>query len=572
MKRLAALIVLAVCATPGQAQSTGYERAFEQERRGNPAAAAEAYREALRAVPGDVNAVLGLERVLEELGRWGEMGPAASAALAMDPGNPVLLGVAVRSWMAAGQVDSVRRLVRAWGVVDPGSEAPFREWGFAALARRDRPAAREAYMAGRLQLGRPDAMAGELAQLATIEGDYLTATAEWRRAVRGIPGYRASALGMLSQVAPDRRREVLAALSQENDPVGHSLAAGLQVRWGDPVSGFDRLARSLPDGDAGTVFLTEFLQELRPLGSPEAALARGRCLEALADREDAAAARYLAEAARAYSEAGDQASARRMLSLLAADPSSTPAVAAEAGATLVAVLIGEGQFDEADRQLASVGGAISVEERDRLRLSLARGLLRAGRLERVELLLGADSTVEAMAVRGRLALMRGQLGAAMEALAAAGPYAIGREDATERAGLLALLQVIDADSMPALGLAFTRLERGDSAGAREGFEAAGALLPPTRGGAATLLLAGRIAAGQGAAAEAERLLLAAASVPEAAAATQARLELARLLLDGGRIDHATAVLEQLILDQPTSAVAPQARRLLDVAQGKVPPG
>ena len=63
----------------------------------------------------------------------------------------------------AKQGDSVSRLVERWASVEPASEAPFREWGFAALARRDRQEARRAYQTGRDRLGRPDALAGEVA-------------------------------------------------------------------------------------------------------------------------------------------------------------------------------------------------------------------------------------------------------------------------------------------------------------------------------------------------------------------------------------------------------------------------
>jgi tetratricopeptide (TPR) repeat protein len=571
MRRLILSALLLAGAGRAGAQQSAYDRAFDLERRGSFAAAVEAYREALRASPSDVNVVLGLERVLDELGRSPEMAPPASAALATDPTNPVLYGVAVRSWMAAGQIDSVRRLVTAWSALEPGSESPFREWGFAALARRDRGAARQAYLAGRVQLGRPDAMAGELAQLATIEADYPVAAAEWRNAVTAIPAYRASALGMLSQVPEPRRATVLEALTRQSDPVSNGLAASLLVRWGDPVAGFRRLAKGLPPGDEGARLLAEFLEELRPLGTMEAALARGQCLEALADRGGQAGPRYLAEAARAYSEAGDQVAARRMLSRIAGDPASAPGVAAEAGLTLVNVLIAEGQLEEADRRLSDLRGTIAVEDYDRLRHALALGLLRAGRLDRAEVLVAQDSSVEGLAVRGRVMLLRGNLRRAAEDLAAAGPYAIDREDATARASLLALLQTVDGDSIPAVGLAFLALERRDSAGAVRRFESAAEALPLERGGAALLLIAGRVAADLGDMGEADRLLQRAGAATGTAPAAAAQLERARLMASGGRPAEAVAVLEQLILDQPGSAVAPQARHLLEVIRGGVPP-
>ena len=94
----------------------------------------------------------------------------------------------MRAWTAAGNPDSVRRIVDRWAAVEPGSEAPYREWGFAALAARDRENARAAYRLGREKLRQPDALAGELAQLSTYEGDYPQAITEWLTAVRAHAG------------------------------------------------------------------------------------------------------------------------------------------------------------------------------------------------------------------------------------------------------------------------------------------------------------------------------------------------------------------------------------------------
>ena len=55
-----------------------------------------------------------------------------------------------------------------------------------------------------------------------------------------------------------------------------------------------------------------------------------------------------------------------------------------------------------------------------------------------------------------------------------------------------------------------------------------------------------------------------------ATAPAAELELGRLLLAVGRRDEAVATLEHLILTYSSSALVPQARRLLDEARGAVP--
>jgi tetratricopeptide (TPR) repeat protein len=214
---------------------------------------------------------------------------------------------------------------------------------------------------------------------------------------------------------------------------------------------------------------------------------------------------------------------------------------------------------------------LAPEERERLQLRLAEGWLRAGKLDLAEKLLAADSTVEALAILGLVALYRGDLATAVERLTSAGPYAGEREASTARAGLLALLQVIDEDSLPALGSALLQLERRDSARAAAALEQVAALLPPERGGAETLLLAGRVRVGLRQAAEAERLLRRVAEHKVPASAAAAELELARLWIQGNQRPPAAELLEHLLVTYPTSAVVPQARRLLDVARGAVPP-
>ena len=106
--------------------------------------------------------------------------------------------------------------------------------------------------------------------------------------------------------------------------------------------------------------------------------------------------------------------------------------------------------------------------------------------------------------------------------------------------------------------------------AAEAFERLGPGLPPDHGGAELLLLAGRIRSGLGEAGPAERILrqVVAQAVPASSAA--AEFVLAELLVRTGKRDQAVIALEHLLVTWPTSAVVPQARRLLDVARGAVP--
>src|SRR5207245_11762714 len=114
-----------------------------------------------------------------------------------------------------------------------------------------------------------------------------------------------------------------------------------------------------------------------------------------------------------------------------------------------------------------------------------------------------DSSVEALAVRGWIALYRGEMKTAQQLFRAAGPYAGERRDATERTGVMALLQQLPGDRFPELGAALPLVARGDSAAAsvalRAAAERAGDARPDV------LLLAGRIAARLGTAPQATAL-------------------------------------------------------------------
>jgi len=567
------LLVLFVVRTVGAQEAV--VRALDLERRGDFAAAATAWRSVLTTQPADLPALLGLERALTPFGRLSEMIPFVQAATQrMQGGGAGVAGVAIRVWTAARQPDSARAAVERWAALEPTSELPYQEWGIAAYGARDRATAKAAYVLGRQRLGKPDAMAAELGQLATLEEDYAGAVHEWSLAIAKVPGYRSSAVSTLSQVPPAGRPALLRELNRTGTLLGERLAAALMIRWGEPLAAVRRLAGVLParsGSNEGIDALQETLQDLRGPSTQELILARATVLELLAERVPLAQRpRVRLDAAQAYADAGDQAAARRMLSSLAGDPSATPAMAASATSTLVGVLVDEGGVEEADRRYRELTPLLSPEDRQRLAVRLAQGWIRNGRLARADSLIGADSSVDALAIRGRIALYRGDLASARAFLSEAGPFTGERAAATERIGVLGLLQVLEADSIPALGEALFRLERRDSAGAAAALEHLAPTLLPDHGGAELLLLAGRIRSGTGQAPEAERLYrtVVAQGIPASSAA--AEFALADLLLRAGKKEQAIAALEHLLLTWPTSAVVPQARRLLDVARGAVP--
>ena len=555
-------------------QPSPLQRAFDLERRGSYPQAADAYRVVLRTDPADQSGLLGLERSLSAIDRVAEMAPEVRAGLAAHA-SPALYGLALRVWSAAGQADSMRATAERWAAGESDKVVPYRDWGDLLLQRRDLAGARRAYTLGRTASGRPEALSAELAQVAQLSGDYPGSAREWLLAQKVSPGYRGAAVGALVQTPERQREEVLKILSPETVGDGTFLAAVLLAQWGDPLRGAEALRRAVAaagdDSRVGLALVAGFVEQVRALGTRDARRALGQSLELLADRQAAApAARTRLEAARAFADGGDPASARRMLALIAADRTASGDLVVQAVRTLLEVQIAGGELEEAGSTLTSRGDLLSIDDRALLRRRLALAWMRKGELARADDLAAVDSSVDGAALMGRLALLRGDLKGAKLLFQQAGPYAGTRAEATERTALLALIQPIEADSLPALGAALLALERGDTTGAVAALDRAAQGLPSKAGGAQVGLLAAELEWERGGMVDAERRLQAVAATTVPATAPAAELDLARLLVALHRGPEAIAQLEHLILTYPRSALIPEARHLLDEVRGAVP--
>ena len=173
-------------------------RAYELERRSDFSGAADAYLRVLREYPDNLSALLGLERSLGPLRRDAELALPAEALLARNPSLIAGYSIAMRGWAAANRPDSVGAVARRWAVVEPGNEAPYRDWGNTLLGQRDGSGARRAYLTGRERLGDPAALAGEMALLAAAQNNWDEAAREWALAMDRYPGYRLTARNALA--------------------------------------------------------------------------------------------------------------------------------------------------------------------------------------------------------------------------------------------------------------------------------------------------------------------------------------------------------------------------------------
>src|SRR5438034_10685781 len=441
---------------PAQAIGQG----FELERAGQYEQAAGMYLASLRADPTNLPALLGLERVLPPLNRLGELLPAAQRAAAASPANAALRGVLLRPYVALNEPDSGRAVALRWAAAAPRDEAPYREWAMALEDAHRHGPARDVLLLGRRALGRPGAFGIELAELSQLSGDWEGAAREWAAALSDAPAQLPNAASALAE-APDAQRERIARLLTAGTPppLTRRLAGELLLGWGEALRAWAVFEPSVATPSAEVAFaLRRFADLAGARSTPDARRVRALALARYADlapEPGGAAARARADAARAFIEAGDQVAARAVLERVAQDSNAPPDAQRLRERTVVEALIEGGQRDAAARQLAT-NSRLSPDDRASLRLQLARAQVVAGELDRADAELARDSSVEALALQGWIALYRGGLSDARRLFRAAGPYAGDRRDATQRTVMLALLQQVPIDSFPELGRALDR--------------------------------------------------------------------------------------------------------------------
>ena len=570
----AMLALLAPRSAPAQTIGQG----FELERAGQFEQAASIYFATLRADPTNLSALLGLERVLPGLNRLPELVPVAQRAALASPGNAALRAVLLRTYVAINEPDSAREVARRWVAAAPRDEAPYREWAMALDDQRRHDAARTVLLEGRRALGRPSAFGIELATLAERAGDWEGAAREWAAALEGAAVQLPNAASELAQ-APAAQRERIVALLTAGDPRPpvRRLAGELLLAWGAAERAWAVFAPSVATPSADAAYAVRRFADLAAAHeTPEARRVRALALARYAELvPDPVAVRARTDAARAFLAAGDREGARTVLDRVAQDSSAPAEAQALAEAALVETLIEGGQLDEAARRLAG-DGRLTDEDRTTLRLRLVRARIAAGDLDAAGGMVARDSSVEALALKGWIALYRGRLKEAWQLFLDAGPYAGDHREATDRTAMLALLQQVPGDTLPELGGALLTLARGDSLRAVQALQLAASRLATGLGGgrADVLLLAARVAARLG---PEPQQLTALALFDEVvrtggtgAAAPAAELEWARLLVRRQQTADAIQHLEHLILTYPGSALVPEARRELARAKGAIP--
>jgi tetratricopeptide (TPR) repeat protein len=564
------VVMTAAGSVPSQAQQVD---GTELERRGLYEQAVVAYRQVLQTDRTNVTAWLGLERVLGQMSLLESIFSLVDSVLAELPENRFVREIQLRAWSSLGRLDSLESAANRWIAAAPESTDPYRQWSFALARRGEYDRAIEILQAGRNQLGQT-ALASELARMYGSSGDWQAASGEWSTAVAENESHVMSAVAALRDAPAWARESALRPLTPpEGDSAAGRLGAELLVTWGRAEEGWSLLDSSLPsDRGRAAAALNRFIERTRRVGGEQSARARGYALERLAgitSGQESERARL--EAAQAFADAGELAGARRMLERLAESPATTPSDAGEAMATVIRVTIELGRTDEAQQRFLEWQDRMSADATEQLRHRLAGAWIEQGELQRAETILEGDPTIGSLALLGWVRLYGGDLMGASELFRAAGPFALSREEATRRTGMMALIQRIEADSVPGLGPALLYLAQGDTARSVEGIGEAARTVPRLGGRAELLTLAGELAVASRDYSTAEPLLLDAIDAdPGGPAAPAAEYALALLMSRTERPDLAKQRLEHLILTYTDSAVVPDARRMLDQLSGAIP--
>src|SRR5439155_177386 len=238
------------------------------------------------------------------------------------------------------------------------------------------------------------------------------AAREWATALAVVPAQLSTAVGQLVDAPVDRREGVIQVLTGASDaPAARQLGAALLLSWGDPQRAWAVFEPTVSGRSVDAAYaLRSFADWAMGQRTRAGWRVRGLALRELARRvPPELAVRMRADAARAFLEAGDVAAAQAELALVAADPAAAPDAQRLAQATLIRALIQAGQLDSAAAQLERARDQLLNDDRTTVRLALARARIRRGDLARADSALGADSSLEASAVRGWIALYRGDL-------------------------------------------------------------------------------------------------------------------------------------------------------------------
>ena len=548
-------------------------RALEAEDRSAWPVAIAAYREAidrqlqLPSPDGERLALgmLGLERVAAEAGQLDAIVTTIDGVVARRPGDPTVRAVQLRTLTTLARDVDARTAFEQWRRAANGDAAPYREYARLLLQQGRALAADSLLKEAAQRLGAGTAFVGEAAQLHVALQRWGAAAAAFREAFADQPWLETAALFALQRTPPTARDSVRQQLVASPPRLAAArVLANLEMAWGEPRRAWNVLG-AVPVNDS-TVAAWHDFAERAELG--ESWLVARDAWRAVVDRAPTLDA--MRRAAQAALRAGDAAGALALVRTTVRAPSGSAAdsmARRSAAMTQRAMLAIEiealgdlGRVQEAQQRLDRLRSELDDDTRRVLARPLVGAWLRAGDLSRARAAMAGTDLEDDDELVGWMALYEGDLVLARKHLVRASTR---RTELVDALGILARVRI---ERSTALGAAFLTVARRDSSSASRQF----AQLADSVGSAAPALLAmaARLAPSGTALAVWEQVITAHPRSPEA---PEALLALARLHRDRRDQDRAITRLEQLLIEYPTSALAPQARRELDRLKGQVPP-
>ncbi|MEO7085486.1 MAG: hypothetical protein ABI442_04940 [Gemmatimonadaceae bacterium] len=555
---LSAPVVAKLEAQQPAADTMAFYKGLDLEASGKYKESVPLFRQALHTSAG-VNALLGLERVYAELGWADSLVAPLDTLIAADPKEETYRTVQLRTLMTLGRDADLRKAVDKWTHDMPTSSSPYREYSQLLLQKNQAVAADSVLSRAKAALGNTKDLQMEIAQARAAQGAWIESAQAWRQALVTadyLVQAAAYALAPTPMMSRQQLRDVFLAPPIE---VGSRRAlAELETTWGSPGDGWNAL-KDLPPDSVSADAWSEFAK--RAESEDRWAIARDALESALKWKRT----RELSiRAANAAMNSGDPTSALRLAPL--SDAGKDSSLAARVYLPLHArALAALGRPAEAERLVAVYDRFLAPGAHNSLTRTIAWGWVRTGDMTRARAALAATGVEgDSSDAAGWLALYDGNLKGARALLRG------GTESSPELALALGLIARLKVDSAPAIGKAFLLLARNDTLAAAAQFVLAGDASPPVR--SLMLLTAAQLQTAKKNDVAATvlwgRILNDEKDTPEA---PQAELEWARLLRNKGDVKGAAAHLEHLILAYPESALVPQARRELELANSSIPP-
>lgn len=553
----AAIPVRIVAQSAPAADSSAFYRALDLEGAGKYREAAALFRQSLHG-PSGVSALLGLERAYHELQITDSLLGPLDTLIRANPKEAIFRSALLRSLQSLGRQEELAAAFERWVSDDPRSAAPFREYARLLLQNGQARRADSVLARARLQLGGSGDLQLEIAQTYAAMGQWEKSAAAWRLAL-GNASYLEQAAAYALTPAPLPARDSIRArfFAPPVLVAARRALATLEAAWGTPANGWLAL-RDLPPDSAAAAAWLDFAQR---------AEAEERWTHAREALTNVLKWRHTPEVALRASVAalnsGDPGGALALAPLTSGGMDS-----ARVARTLLPVhvraLAALGRPASAERLVDSYGRWLTPTSRAQLARSIAFGWVRIGDMTRARgALTVAGPDADSSDAAGWLALYSGDIKTARRLLRAGG------DASPELALALGLVARVKGDTVVAIGQAFLKLARGDTAGAATAMVETAAQLPDV----ASLLLytAGQLRLAirdeQNAIPLWQRVV---EQYAMSAEAPSAELEWARALRRRGDAGGAVQRLEHLILTYPQSALVPQARRDLEQVRQAIP--